>query len=189
MIAPAPPPPPPLFLPHCTSPPPAEPVCWQALRAAPDGRTAGLAPEERAYQLALYSDLREAGTGCLPPGIEGFDNRTVEGKFVLQVLPWRRAAPSIGGVSAPPMGCGASPHLARSSGRAGSRPGRRAAPGGVHAARLLSAAISHYQPLSASYQPVISRYLSLHYIFICYICLPQRCHAYPRPRARTHALT
>ena len=142
MIAPAPPPPPPLFLPHCTSPPPAEPVCWQALRAAPDGRTAGLAPEERAYQLALYSDLREAGTGCLPPGIEGFDNRTVEGKFVLQVLPWRRAAPSIGGVSAPPMGCGASPHLVRSSGRAGSRPGRRAAPGGVHAARLLSAAIS-----------------------------------------------
>ncbi len=67
------------------------PVRWQALRAAPDGRTAGLAPEERAYQLALYSDLREAGTGCLPPGIEGFDNRTVEGKFVLQVVPRRRA--------------------------------------------------------------------------------------------------
>lgn len=65
----------------------AEPLRWQALRTAPSGRAAGPSQQELVYQLALYSDLREAGAGCLPPGIEGFENRTVEGKFVLQVLP------------------------------------------------------------------------------------------------------
>ena len=64
-----------------------EPLRWQALRTAPSGRAAGSSQQELVYHLALYSDLREAGAGCLPPGIEGFENRTVEGKFVLQVLP------------------------------------------------------------------------------------------------------
>ena len=47
----------------------------------------GLSQEDRAYQLALHSDFREAAAGCLPPEAASFENRLVQGKFVLQVRP------------------------------------------------------------------------------------------------------
>jgi hypothetical protein len=49
------------------------------------GRMVRLPAEGRAYHLALYSDLRESGAGCLPAGISGVDSSTIQGKFVLQV--------------------------------------------------------------------------------------------------------
>ena len=63
----------------------------QALQIHSSGRGAGT-PENRTYQLALFSDLRETGTGCLPANISGFENRLVQGKFVLQVYFWNCAA-------------------------------------------------------------------------------------------------
>ena len=45
----------------------------------------GPSPEDRAYQLALHSDFREAAAGCLPAGVAHSNNRLVQGKFVLQV--------------------------------------------------------------------------------------------------------
>lgn len=57
----------------------------EILRSGQSSASLGVSPEDRAYQMALHSDFREAAAGCLPPEVASFDNHLVQGKFVLQV--------------------------------------------------------------------------------------------------------